>query len=430
MNGQKGNRRLLGIVIIMMLAVLAAGLLFLSSKEDQKQMTVTFGQDGIAVSGAGVSVRENSVVISRGGSYLISGTAADAQIYVDAGKDEQVELILNGVDIANEDEAAIYIENAEHTAIILGQGTRNSLQSGRVQTDGERQSADEEAGGAVIYAKDDLSITGAGSLYVAGYLHNGIHTKNHLFIEDGNIEIEAANHALKGKDSVTVTGGSLVIKAGGKGVESDMEAHITGGSIRITEAAEGIEANQIRIDGGVIEITASDDGINANGGAAKQKKNPSDDVVGKMPNLIITGGDITINAEGDGLDSNGNLIIEGGNVVIDGPTHDGDGALDYGTENGGVCKISGGTALAIGSAGMAVAFDEDSAQCSFCHICESAYEAGCEIVIYDADGQELYRHTAVKRGASVVFSSPKLITGETYLLTVGERSVEITLPSM
>ncbi|MCM1253927.1 MAG: carbohydrate-binding domain-containing protein [Clostridium sp.] len=429
MSGQRGNRRLLGVVIIILFMVFIAGVVFLSLEED-RQTAVAFGEDGIAVSGAGVSVRGNSVVISRGGSYLISGETADAQIYVDAGKEERVELVLNGVDIVNEDEAVIYIENAEHTAIVLTPGTRNILQSGMEKGNGAKQSADEETGGAVIYAKDDLSITGAGSLYVAGYIHNGVHTKNHLLIEGGSIEIEAANHALKGKDSVSITGGSLVIKAGGKGVESDLEAHITGGSLRIVEAAEGIEANQVKIDGGTIDITASDDGVNANGGAAKKKKKPSDDVVEKMPNLLITGGDIKINAEGDGLDSNGNLIIEGGNVVIDGPTHDGDGALDYGTENGGVCKISGGTVLAIGSAGMATAFDEDSEQCSFCHICESAYEAGSEIVICDADGQEIYRHTAAKRGASVVFSSPALSIGKTYLLSIGGKSVEITLPTM
>lgn len=428
MDRQRKGRRFC-IIMMAVIAALIIGSLYFSS-EKSAQTLITFTQDTITVSGSGARVKERMLIISSGGTYLISGILEEGQIYVDAGKNERVELVLNGVGISNETDAAIYIEKAGHTALVLKENTNNILRSGAVDGIGPDKAGDKDADGAAVYAKGDLSITGPGALQVAAYIHNGIHTKKRLQIEDGNITIEAVNNALKGKDAVSVTGGNLVITAENKGIESDLEIQIAGGNILVTDSTEGIEANQIMITGGNIDITATDDGINASGGAAKKEKNSSDDVVGKMPNLRITGGEVRVNAQGDGLDSNGNLIIEGGNIIIDGPTKDSDGALDYGIENGGVCTIDGGTVLAIGSAGMAATFDESSKQCSFCHICEQAYQAGSEILIYDGDGNELCRHTAVKKGASVVFSAPALISGTTCFLCIDKETVEIKLDAV
>lgn len=272
-------------------------------------------------------------------------------------------------------------------------------------------------------------LTGEGSLRVLSGLNNGIQSKAGLRIDGGTIEVSAGNNGIKGKDFVTISGGSLQIEAGDRGVQAKYEMEIIGGDLKIA-AKEGLEANQILIEGGTVDITAEDDGINANGGADKQEKNPSKDVVETMPNLTIQGGILHIDAEGDGLDSNGNLFIEGGEVVVDGPTKDDEGPLDFGKENDGICIIKGGTVLAVGSSGMAETFDERSEQCSFRCILDTPYEAGCEIVITDAAGKELYRHTAAKRGASVVFSSPELILGETYTLRVDEQILEVTQESI
>lgn len=65
-----------------------------------------------------------------------------------------------------------------------------------------------------------------------------------------------------------------------------------------------------------------------------------------------------INASGDGIDSNGDLYLEGGTVLAEGPAEGGNGALDY----NGTGTISGGTILAVGSAGMFQTFSENSSQ--------------------------------------------------------------------
>lgn len=147
------------------------------------------------------------------------------------------------------------------------------------------------------------------------------------------------------------------------------------------------------------------------------------------PMLRITGGRLHVNAEGDGLDSNGDLVIEGGEIIVDGPSRSGNGALDSGSESGGGCRVDGGTVLAIGASGMAESFDSASAQPSFRHDLGETLPAGSEIAVLDARGNVLASHTAAKSFSSVVFSSPELALGETYTLVAGEQSVEITMDS-
>lgn len=394
------------------------------SKEPQAvkgQTRILLDQNGSTVQGNGVLAEDGKVGIVRGGSYLISGTLEDGQLYIDAGDDDTVELVFAGTDISNGSEAAVYVEHAKQAVIVLAEGTENRLQSGRTE---EITGADADAKGGALYARTDLTIKGSGVLQVFGYVNNGIHSTDRLSVEGGELWVEAQNNGLKGKDEVGISGGHIRITAGRKGVCADKELHISDGEILVARSNEGFEANQITIDGGMMDITSEDDGINACGGP------DSDGKPEKMPNLRISGGTITINAEGDGLDSNGNLFVEGGMTVINGPSTDDDGALDYGSENRGICEIHGGTVLAIGSAGMAVTFEESSGQCSLRWILEAPYEAGDEIVISDETGAVLYRHEAVKSGASVIFSSPGLVRGETYTLQAGGKTAHIMLDSI
>lgn len=401
---------------ILLLAVIMLGLLYIMRKGDAGQTRISLQPEGIRIAGKGAEEDGDTVLITQGGHYLIEGTFLNGQIYVDTDDDETVLLELGGVDLSNPSEPVIYVKKAERTTILLAVGTENTIQSG----------AEEDA---AIYAESELLLTGGGSLRVLSGLNNGIQSKAGLQIDGGTIEVTAPNNGIKGKDYVKIGGGSLEIEAGDRGIQAKYEMEISGGEFKIV-AKEGLEANQILIEGGTMDITAGDDGINANGGAAKQQKNPSEDVVETMPNLTIRGGILHIDAEGDGLDSNGNLFIEGGELVIDGPTKDDDGPLDFGKENGGICTMKGGTVLAIGSSGMAETFGEDSEQCSFRCILDAPYEAGSEIVITDAAGKELYRHTAAKSGASVVFSSPALVLGETYTLCVGEQTFKVMQESI
>ncbi|MCH5194934.1 MAG: carbohydrate-binding domain-containing protein [Oscillospiraceae bacterium] len=178
-----------------------------------------------------LSDKSGTVSITKGGSYSLSGTLSEGQVYVNTS--DTVVLILDDANITNSSDAAIFIENGD-VYIELKEGTANRLQSG---TETEIVTAAEDTentvSGAALRAKDDLYITGTGKLEVLGYINNGIQSSNNLIIESGKIEVTALNNGIKGKDSVSITDGSISVRSGGDGIESDTDIAIGGGDISI-----------------------------------------------------------------------------------------------------------------------------------------------------------------------------------------------------
>ena len=131
--------------------------------------------------------------------------------------------------------------------------------------------------------------------------------------------------------------------------------------------------------------------------------------------LFISGGEITINAEGDGLDSNGTGSMTGGTVTVYGPTRSGNGALDVGSG----LVVSGGTLLAVDSGGMSTTPGTDSSQAWF----SARASVSGTLTISDSSGKTVANYTLPKGASTVVFSSPTLASGETYTLTTSGQPV-------
>lgn len=308
----------------------------------------------------------------------------------------------------------------------------------------------------------------------------GLKAGKALVISGGSITIDAQDDALHTDGDMTISGGECILSTGDDGAHAALSLTVLDGKITVLTSYEGLEANQITLAGGELDITASDDGINANGGSDgfsggfgggfggrrsdmnsqsgdmtppdnsnmqtppdgnAPSGNPptmpgqdaadsatTDDTTDKQPVLLITGGKITVNADGDGLDSNGNLRVEGGDITINGPANGGNGALDIGTENGGSGVIAGGTLIALGTSSMAENFDSTSTQCAFL-VTMNSFGAGETITITDSQGNVLYTGVTVKSANSVVFSSPDLVVGETYTVTIGSTSATVTQSS-
>ncbi len=374
-----------------------------SGDSSEADAVITLSEDGADVSGTGAKVQQDQIQITKAGTYTISGTASDVQLYVETSDDGTVTLLFDGVSLTNESEDALHVEQADEVILELAEGSDNLLQSGTSLP----QRADDDASGGALYTRDDLTITGTGSLTVNGYVNDGIHANDDLTIESGD----------------------LVISAADDGIHANEELEIEDASITVTASYEGIEGNRIRVKGGSIDITSSDDGFNAYGGQNNfgfgGREAASQNTTEETPELIFDDGEIYVNAGGDGLDSNGDLIVNGGYIVVDGPTNSANGALDSGMENGGTCEIHGGTVLAIGASGMAERFGDSSTQDSF-RVKMGVQDADTEIVIEDADGNELFSHTSAKSFSSIVFSSPELQTGEDYTVTAGDEHVTFT----
>ena len=132
---------------------------------------------------------------------------------------------------------------------------------------------------------------------------------------------------------------------------------------------------------------------------------------------------------GDGLDSNGDLVIEGGEIFVSGPENSGNGAIDKGDM--GSAWITGGTIIAAGSSGMAETFgEENSTQCSALCNFDSQIAAGSEITVSDSDGNVLISYTPQHSFNSVVFSCAELEQSQTYTVTAGDQTQQITLENI
>ena len=135
-------------------------------------------------------------------------------------------------------------------------------------------------------------------------------------VESGNINVTSANNGLASDGSVLVKGGTLNITSGNDAIKSEPDegdedsactVSITGGNIIINAGGDGIQsANDLTVTGGTFDITSG------GGYTAEIDDDTSAKGIKSDKDVIITGGDFTINSADDSVHSNGNVRITGG----------------------------------------------------------------------------------------------------------------------
>lgn len=78
--------------------------------------------------------------------------------------------------------------------------------------------------------------------------------------------------------------------------------------------------------------------------------------------------------------------------------------------------MTGGTIAAAGGAGMAVTFGEDSTQYSLLYYFPETISGGTEVILTDAEGNEVLSFTPSKDFSSIVLCTEDLAEGE-YTIT-------------
>lgn len=233
--------------------------------------------------------------------------------------------------------------------------------------------------------------------------------KYYIIIENGTFTINSADdgiHANSG--NVTLNGGDITIETLDDGITSDYSTKIQGGTITVNYCYEGIEGSYVEINGGTVKLNyCRDDGINA----------ASDYNVTEY--IKITGGDIYVNAYGDGIDSNGSITVSGGKVFVDGPSDNGNGSLD--SETG--IYINGGYVVAVGSSAWVneATPKTSSAQYSLVYA-GNTVSAGTTLTLKDASGNTIVSFKTAKASSSVVISAPEITAG-TYTLYAGSGTL-------
>lgn len=454
---------------------------------------------------------DGDLKLKAAGTYELSGTIGDGRIVVDAGEDAVVRLILNGLNVSNDDDSAIFIKTGGLVSLVLAQCSQNSL----TQT-GCKES---ESRDGAIYSKTDLTITGEGALTVAGSYSHGIVAKDDLVLEGGIIEINSVKDAIHCDGSISIGGGDLTLTAGDDAIHADGDLNVTAGEILIKACYEGLEGTNVNISGGNIDITCTDDGINATSATSSGQEDPrqggfgqggfgkggfgrggfdsserpempedfdgserpempegfdnserpempedfirerrdpaqdwgdsektseiniteipgstsetltkstsesrSESTTDTLSNIVISGGKIRIvNSTGrdaDGLDSNGNIAISGGEVFISLSGNGGNCALDYGSEAGGSCVISGGTVIAAGSSTMQEKVS-GSGETGIISVKTNGVTSDNAVVeVLDDDGRALLSAEIPVGFNNIIISSPALKAGTDYKVTI------------
>ena len=243
-----------------------------------------------------------------------------------------------------------------------------------------------------------------------------------------------------GTENILSNGGTFTVASGDDAFHGEETLTVTAGTIDITESYEGLEALDIRVEGGDITLVASDDGLNAAGGTdSSGTTGGRDGRFGGGPggngggtggngggmssswdgSIVISGGSLQINASGDGIDANGSVTISGGYTVVTGPTQGDTATLDYDVS----AVITGGTFIGTGASGMAQTFS-DSEQ-GVVSVSTGSQSAGTAVTLADQEGNTLITCTPEESFQVVILSSPDLVSGETYTVTVGKASAEV-----
>lgn len=285
-----------------------------------------------------------------------------------------------------------------------------------------------DAGGDAIKSTNDAK-AGKGFILIEKgsfdlvSVDKGLKAANSILIYDGDLTINSLDDAVHSNNYVGIIGGNFEIRSSDDGIHADKELIIDSGKIDIQKSYEGLEAQAITINGGDISVVSSDDGINAGGGAdasAMNRPGANNFDADEKCVLSINGGNIHVNASGDGVDSNGYIYFNGGTVIIDGPTSNGDGALDSGIS----IQQNGGTVIAVGSSGMAETLGSSSSIYNASIYFNSTQAAGTTIEIKNSAGDSIIQHKSAKTFSHLAVGTPDFKSGQTYTIYLNGKEYE------
>ncbi|MFV0529107.1 MAG: carbohydrate-binding domain-containing protein [Lachnospiraceae bacterium] len=300
--------------------------------DESSAVTITLSDSGSVTEGEGVTISGSTVTITQGGTYVISGSLTNGQLYIDSADDTTVRIVLNGVKLTNDTTVPIYVAQAAKTILMTAESSENTI------TLTAESFADTDESSAAIYSKDDLTLSGSGTLTVLTSVGNGVQSKDDLKVTGGTYKITSTNEALKGKDSIQILDGTFTIDTQSDGMQTTNTEEtdkgyivIDGGTFTIKSANDGIQAaTALIINDAVMDIqtntadssdtTQSFKGLKAAGDILLQGGSytitSTDDSIHSNSNITITGGTYELATGDDGIHADATTTISGGSITI------------------------------------------------------------------------------------------------------------------
>jgi hypothetical protein len=330
----------------------------------------------VTASGADVNIVQ-SASLAKEITYTLSGTSTDGSFYMDG--ELKATLVLNGLTLTNADGYAIDIQDGKRIAVVLSDGTTNTLTDGA----GGSQKAcfmvnghtEFEGGGSlVLYGNTAHAFWGdeyvllkktTGTITVKSAVKDGFNINQYFEQKGGTINISGVGDdgiqvSADTEDDATCTGYALltagtqnitVTGTATKGLNTEGNVTVTSGTYAITTTGGG-EYDSDEADTKTCTAISSDANITINGGTLTLTSTGLGGKGLKCDSVLtINDGTITVKTSGGiykyttsltssakGIKAKGNLNINGGTISV---TTTGEEA--EGIESKSVLTIAGGT---------------------------------------------------------------------------------------
>ncbi len=317
------------------------------SDSDVKDVSSETAHAEIVLSGSSATVSDSTrgafsngaVTITSKGIYHVSGSSEEVSIVIsDSSESGNIYLILDNVSMSNTSYPCIVVDSADKVIIqTVGENTLSyQNQDSSVKEDG------------AVYAKDDITINGSGSLNIASALH-GVVCKNDLKIANTTLNIEAANIGMKAEESLRISGGKVSVTASHDGVQLSNDDNTSffyfeNSEMTVNSGYDGISvkagndsaafSGYVMLNGGKLNIvTASGSGSDSAKDSSTSQKgiktdgnitidqtelsiSAADDAIHGNAAITVQSGTLTLSSGDDGITASGDLTVNGGSVSI------------------------------------------------------------------------------------------------------------------
>ena len=427
-------------------------------------------------SGAALNVVNADEVIL----YSASGTTntiSDGADYTATGEDDPDAVVYSKADLTIAGEGTLKVNGNHEDGIHTSDGL--VIASGTLEVN---------AANTGIKGKDYVDILG-GTINVTAQ-QDGIKSTNDTDegkgwtrLSNGTVIVNAGDDGFKASRVVEISGGSLTVEQSDEGIEAQY-INVSGGDVNVTSADDGMNASlktsnsestdssentsdtanqqqnnqqQGSLPGGQQNGTSnqqqqgtgqpqppamsgtSQDGTSQNGTTGTGQQGMGQPPQGGMPGggggtfevidaaINVSGGHVTVNAEGDGIDSNGVTTLSGGTLIVNGPSQGGNAALD----TNGDLLLNGATVLSGSTADMFEAPSTNSTSGYLKLTNSSGFEQGSTVQVADSSGKVVANYKVTKSNVQLVLvSSSSIVKGQSYTAYTTTSAVDSNAASL
>ena len=435
-------------------------------------------------SGAALNVVNADEVIL----YSASGTTntiSDGADYTATGEDDPDAVVYSKADLTIAGEGTLKVngnhEDGIHTSdgLVIASGTLevNAANTGikgkdyvdilggtinvTAQQDGIKSTNDTDEGQGWTRLSNGTVTVNAGD--------DGFKASRVVEISGGSLTVEQSDEGIEAQ-YINVSGGDVNVTSADDGMNASLktsDSESTDSSANTSDTADQQQNNQQQgsIPGGQQSGTSgtaqqqnntqnqgnqnmgqppampggnAQDGTSQNGTTGTGQQGMDQPPQGGMPGgggtfevvdaaINVSGGHVTVNAEGDGIDSNGVTTLSGGTLIVNGPSQGGNAALD----TNGDLLLNGATVLSGSTADMFEAPSTNSTSGYLKLTNSSGFEQGSTVQVADSSGKVVANYKVTKSNVQLVLvSSSSIVKGQSYTVYTTTSAVDSNAASL